>query len=60
MIDRSTKILLGVIAAGLWANVLMPVLSPAPARADVEGSLSRIDSNIRALTSGVCINGKLC
>ena len=33
MIDRTTKILLGLIATALWGIVLRPVVAPAPASA---------------------------
>lgn len=33
MTDRTTKLLLALIALGLFANALMPLLRPTPARA---------------------------
>jgi hypothetical protein len=60
MIDRTTKVLLGLIAAGLWANAMMPLAKPTLAYADADSCLARIDANISALVSGNCINAKLC
>jgi hypothetical protein len=34
MIDRSTKIILALIAAGLWANALAPIMKSTPAKAN--------------------------
>jgi len=59
--DRSAKILLGLIAAGLWANAILPVLKIIPAQAQsADHYLQRIDSNISLLVNGVCVNRKLC
>ena len=35
MLDRTTKLLLVLIAAALWALLLRPALSPTPAQAQV-------------------------
>jgi hypothetical protein len=35
MLDRTTKLLLAVIAAALWGLLLRPALSPTPAQAQV-------------------------
>jgi hypothetical protein len=60
MIDRTTKILLALIAAGLWANVVAPLAKVAPALAQSPNYLARIDDNINDLARGRCINTKLC
>lgn len=61
MNDRATKILLALIAFGLWANALVPVLKPLPAHAsDTERLLSRIDDNINDIARGYCSNKQLC
>lgn len=57
MTDRSTKILLAVIAAGLWANVVALQVRPATADASL---LRSIDNHLANLTIGTCINRKLC
>jgi hypothetical protein len=74
MIDRTTKILLGLIATGLWMNVV--TLQTRPAAADsallssidrtlltMEGHLSDLVSQGRSLSdiaTGYCSNRKLC
>ena len=61
--DKSSKILLGIIAAGLWANATIAVLKITPARADAESYmsyLSSIESNIGRIARGTCLNNKLC
>ena len=69
MADRTTKLLLAAIAAGLWANVFVPALRPVKAVAQYEadhilrvmdGRLSNIDGNLDKLQRGACSNGKLC
>jgi ABC-type methionine transport system permease subunit len=60
-IDRTTKVILGLIAAGLWANIAAPFVAIAPAYAQMaESYLSNIDSNIGRIARGSCANGKLC
>jgi hypothetical protein len=45
--DRTTKLLLGAIALGLWANAILPT-----ARADDSSSLLRsIDSRLNSINS---------
>lgn len=58
----STKILLGLIAAGLWANAVISYVRPAYAQADPSPFLMSIDSNVRALVNGGrgCRNMKIC
>jgi hypothetical protein len=58
MIDRNTKILLGLIAAGLWANVAALIFKTVPAYADSDTYLSSIDTHIGRLARGS--NSKLC
>lgn len=58
--DRTTKIVLGLIAAGLWANAALQ-LRAIPAHAqDANFHLSSIDNKIGSLVDGVCINRRLC
>lgn len=65
--DKSTKIILVLIACGLWANILTPLLAPVKAHADSESVLSdilsKLDSmeyDIGRIQRGTCTNGKLC
>jgi len=69
MSDRTTKILLALIALGLWGNLLVPLVMPTAIHAQYEsdyilksinGHLSSIDANIDKLARGACSNGKLC
>jgi hypothetical protein len=61
MIDRTTKFMLGLIAAGLWANVWMHTLKTTPAYTlGNEFFLQSISSDISALAGGFCRNRKLC
>jgi hypothetical protein len=60
MIDRTTKLILAFLAAGLWANALVPAFKSTPARADTYSYLSSIDSNIGKIAHGSCSNAKLC
>jgi hypothetical protein len=69
--DRTTKILLAAIAAGLWVNAIGTVLRPA--RADDTGVwlgrianeltyLTDIADDVHALANGglKCTNSKIC
>jgi hypothetical protein len=69
--DRTSKLLLGAIAIGLWANLATTVINSPAANAqfspqrnpqDTNAILHSIDENIRALIrgTGACINTKLC
>lgn len=59
MNDRTTKILLALIALGLWANALGPVLKPLPAFAS-DSLLRSIDSTLEDIARGNCSNRKIC
>ena len=71
MFDRSTKIILLAIAAGLWANALVQMTRPAiadnRAMTDVKDHLSTIaahtygaDKTLHDIYKGECPNKKLC
>jgi len=60
MTDKTTKILLGAIALGLWANIVTPQIRPAHAQHSTITFLSNIDQNIQAIAQGICLNDKLC
>ena len=69
MTDRITKLLLFLIALGLWANVSIGLLRPQRASAD-DSTLSSIDDhlariyhdvhNMNDIEDGTCRNPKLC
>jgi hypothetical protein len=57
--DKTMKLLMALIATGLWMNVLGPFfLSKAQANAD--DYLSNIEHDIHSIYSGTCLNRKLC
>lgn len=73
MTDRTTKLLLGLIAAGLWANAAASWLPPKDANAQGPAYLA-VDHNIRSIdeaaksmqntlsriAGGHCPNNKIC
>ena len=60
--DKQTKVLMAIIAAGLWANVMVTVLRPVPAAAQgfEMTLLENIVSNLGSIAHGSCTNGKIC
>jgi hypothetical protein len=67
MKDRTTKIILAFIAAGLWMNALVPVFNPKPVAAQdpatlqkIEDDLSGIKGDFHKVASGLCLNNKIC
>lgn len=63
MTDRTTKLLLAVIAAGLWANAAVHLAQPAIAQG-LSGTdstnLARITDRIDGIFYGSCANKRLC
>ena len=55
--DRTTKVLLLLIASGLWANALVPIVRPIAAKADPDYSsvLSDIAHDVHNLS--ICVSG---
>lgn len=72
MIDRTTKILLGLIAFGLFANAAVSLIRPAIADNfpwgslisgnvnDVKNSVYGIKQQVEGIYSGRCSNNKIC
>jgi hypothetical protein len=75
MIDRTSKILLALIALGLWANILLVLLGPNAAIAQSVQNAQRtqstelqtmaldvhnIESDVSSISTGVCSNRTLC
>lgn len=63
MIDRTTKILLGIIALGLWANAIVPLYQPVTAIAQgtgLERVVQTIASDLDSIERGRCRNSKIC
>lgn len=58
MADRTTKIILVILAAGLWINAATALIRPAMAQADPQFyNLVRV---ITQVADGQCQNRKLC
>ena len=54
MTDRTTKLLLAAIALGLFANALIPLLTPKPAAADSSDTYLRsIDTHLSNIQSDI-------
>lgn len=61
LIDRNTKIILLLVASGLWANALGTIVKSTPAKAgDPDPWIMSIDANITKIARGTCLNNKLC
>ena len=69
MVDKGTKLLLAAIAMGLWANAIGTWWLPArvSAQDNVETAIAAVWSNVAAIradvsamTSGVCVNRRIC
>jgi hypothetical protein len=66
MLDRTTKLLLGAIAIGIWVNISMVLLKPTAAVAQagaasaLSGQLGAISSYLAAIANGTCKNRKIC
>ena len=67
-IDWYTKFVLSAIAIGLFLNFASPIIAPKIANAEIdsidldaiERYLRTIKSNLRKISSGVCVNSKIC
>jgi hypothetical protein len=56
--DNFTKLLLALVAAGLWANVAIELIRPAYAQ---DANLLRnIESELGKISRGTCTNSKIC
>ena len=60
MIDRTTKVLLALIALGLWANAAVSTIRPAFAQSDYSSELYSIMSDLGRIHRGSCSNDKIC
>jgi hypothetical protein len=67
MIDRTSKILLSLIALGLWANLALYLVHPLPAIAQAQTqtqtqdrTLQIIARDLAAIAGGNCSNQKIC
>jgi hypothetical protein len=60
MIDRVFKVLLLLIALGLWANVFASQIRSANAQAGYGDVLNNIASDVADIAGGTCTNSKIC
>jgi hypothetical protein len=61
--DRTTKLLLLIIALGLWLNLVGSLLIPIKARADedsIESRVANVEHDVHSIYSGICLNSKIC
>jgi hypothetical protein len=52
-IDRMTKFILLLIALGLWANAIVPLVRPIVVKADTDSVLHDIAHDVHELEDGV-------
>jgi hypothetical protein len=64
MTDRTSKILLLLIALGLWANVAVPLFRPASVKAedldDIGKVMNSMAKDLHGIHNGICLNSKIC
>jgi hypothetical protein len=65
MIDKTTKLLLCVIALGLWINIAVSLIKPVQVKAapdvdDIERLVKSMESDLSRIQRGTCSNGKIC
>lgn len=58
MTDKPTKIILAILAAGIWLNAATALIRPALAQENP--SLTLLQRDFRMLIQGGCANQKLC
>jgi len=58
--DRTSKIIFALIAAGLWANVMFSAIRPAFAQQDYGYILRQMQRDLSSISGGLCFNRKIC
>jgi hypothetical protein len=60
--DRTTKLLLGAIALGLWINIAAPLLRPTSVKAQTQfqNNIFEIAATIKEIADGSCTNRVIC
>lgn len=58
--DKTTKILMAAIAAGLWANAAANFITPATAQTPPGDALRSIAMSLNSIATGICTNQKMC
>lgn len=56
MTDRTTKLLLALIALGLFLNAFKPI----SVRADSDSDLHKIAKAVQEISEGLCLNRNFC
>ena len=59
-IDRTTKLLLLMIALGLWLNAVAPLFYAKKVSADTDSALQDIANDMDKISSGLCLNSTIC
>jgi len=57
--DKTTKLLLALIAAGLWLNAASSLIRPTSAGAQ-SYELQKIQRDLDSIGRGTCLNNKIC
>jgi hypothetical protein len=57
--DRTSKVLMALIAAGLWANLAIGTLAPREASAG-SSDAQQILMHVQMIANGICVNRKIC
>jgi len=66
MKDKTTKLLLALIAVALWAQLLVPFIHPVRVKAndateeDMLSKLSSIETDVSGIAVGTCVNETIC
>jgi hypothetical protein len=58
--DKTTKFLLALVTAGLWANVAALTLQPAVAEEQAIKQESMVEKYVKGMYFGQCPNQKIC
>jgi len=59
-LDKTTKMLLFMIALGLWLNALGLIFQVKKVSADTDTTLQSIAEDINKISEGLCLNRTLC
>ena len=60
MVDRTAKLLLALIALGIWANLGLTVFQAMAPVLDYRTALSSISNDVGRMAHGHCSNSKIC
>jgi hypothetical protein len=60
MVDRTAKLLLALIALGIWADLGLTVFRAMAPVLDYRTALMSISNNVGQIAHGNCSNAKIC